>query len=66
VQSRDLGCVHERLGLGVGGRAAGKLHSESIRDPVGETVERIVVVIGWVSAGADDRGGDAVPHGSVS
>jgi hypothetical protein len=38
VQSRDLGCVHERLGLGVGGREAGKSPSESIRYPVGETV----------------------------
>jgi len=43
-----------------------KSRGESIRYPVGEAVERVVVVIGRVSAGGDDRGDHACPHGSVS
>ena len=64
MQARDLGGVDERLGLCR--RETAKPHGESICEQVGEPVERVVVVIGRVSAGGDGRGGDAGPHGSVS
>ena len=64
MKSCDLGCVDKRLWLRVDGREDAKSHGESIRYPVGEAVERIVVVIGRVSVGCDGRGGDTGRHGS--
>src|SRR5450759_1926096 len=66
VQSGDLGSINKRFALGVPGGKAAQSHSESIRDPVGQSIERVVVVVlGLLSAGLGGCGGDAGRHTSV-
>jgi hypothetical protein len=64
VEPSDLSGVDQRLRLGVSGHKAAQSPSDSIRNQFGEAVERVVVVIGRVSAGCDGRGCDAGRHGS--
>ncbi len=57
MEPSDLSGVDQRLRLGVSGRKEAQTRSDTIRNQFGEAVERVVVVIGRVSAGCEGRGG---------